>query len=80
MTIKGFIFHHRFVLSFLPRTLVGGETVCSNCQNFHNCSVFKYSGVPYLSIVAFRHSIIPAFRVSVQANNHGITMYIFVHV
>ena len=43
-------------LIFFPRTLVGGGgggTMCSNCQNFHNCSVFKYSGVLFLGIPAF---------------------------
>ena len=49
-------------LSFCPEHLSGGGgggggkggTMCSNCQNFHNCSVFKYSGVLFLSIPAFR--------------------------
>ena len=33
---------------------MGGGGGCSNGQNFHNCSVFKYSGVLFLSIPAFR--------------------------
>ena len=43
-------------LIFCPKHLF---TMCSNCQNFHNCSVFKYSAVP-----AFHHSGIPCLSTS----------------